>query len=127
MSSTERGHESYELKPGPIAVAGLLLSLVIALAFWAMGDLSDSFEAQAERDAAPNHPLATVREVPPAPRLQARPNLEVEAHRRAMNTQAGEYRWIDAEAGVVRIPLQRALDLTAERGLPVFEAEEQGQ
>ena len=28
------------------------------------------------------------------------------------------YGWVDREAGVVRIPIDRAMDLVAERGLP---------
>jgi hypothetical protein len=29
------------------------------------------------------------------------------------------YGWIDQQKGVVRIPIERAMELTAERGLPV--------
>jgi hypothetical protein len=28
------------------------------------------------------------------------------------------YGWVDKEAGVVRIPIERAIELTLERGLP---------
>lgn len=30
----------------------------------------------------------------------------------------GRYGWVDREAGIVRIPIERAMDLLLERGLP---------
>jgi hypothetical protein len=32
------------------------------------------------------------------------------------------YGWVDPDRGVVRIPVERALDIVAQRGLPQFKA-----
>jgi len=120
VSST--GHESYTLRPGPIVLSAIVLALLIALAFGAMSWLGGRLETAAERTEPALHGLAQERELPPAPRLQASPTLDVEAHRGSIDARAGAYEWIDAPAGVVRIPLERALDLAVERGLPRFEA-----
>jgi hypothetical protein len=56
--------------------------------------------------------------MPPAPRLQVDPPADLAAFRAAEATALTSYAWEDRAAGVVRIPIDRALALTAERGLP---------
>jgi hypothetical protein len=56
--------------------------------------------------------------VPPAPRLQVDPPADLAALRAAEGAALSRYGWEDRAAGVVRIPIDRALALTAERGLP---------
>jgi hypothetical protein len=36
----------------------------------------------------------------------------------AQNAKLNSYGWIDKSAGVIRIPIDRAMDLLAQRGLP---------
>jgi hypothetical protein len=54
---------------------------------------------------------------PPAPHLQVDPPAELAALRAAEAAELSSYGWQDRAAGVVRIPIDRALALTAERGL----------
>lgn len=54
----------------------------------------------------------------PAPRLQVDPAADLAAFRAAEASELSSYAWEDRAAGVVRIPIDRALALTAERGLP---------
>ena len=58
------------------------------------------------------------REAPPEPQLQTHPLKDMDELRAAERTMLDHYAWVDQEAGVVRIPIERALELTAERGLP---------
>jgi mono/diheme cytochrome c family protein len=44
---------------------------------------------------------------------------QLAAHRAQQLAQLNGYGWVDQEAGVARIPISRAIDLLAERGLPV--------
>jgi hypothetical protein len=46
------------------------------------------------------------------------------AQREKAETQLNDYGWVDKEAEVVRIPIQQAMELVAERGLPVGSVEE---
>jgi hypothetical protein len=64
------------------------------------------------------HALAVEGELPPAPRLQTSVRGDIEAHQRLEEHLLTTYGWIDRDARVVRIPLERALELTLERGLP---------
>lgn len=67
---------------------------------------------------ARQEPSAHVAEQPPAPHLQIDPHVDLTALRAAKDAQLSHYGWIDQSGGVVRLPIDRAMQLTAERGLP---------
>ena len=56
---------------------------------------------------------------PPQPRLETKNGEVLAAQRAAENDILNNYTWADEAAGTVRIPIDRAIDLTLERGLPV--------
>lgn len=56
--------------------------------------------------------------LPPEPRLQETPIQDLRAMRAAEDRILNSYGWIDKDAGTVRIPIDRAIDLLAQRGLP---------
>lgn len=56
--------------------------------------------------------------LPPEPRLEVTPILDLEAMRVAEDQVLSSYAWIDRPHGVVGIPIDRAIDLLAQRGLP---------
>ena len=53
----------------------------------------------------------------PAPREQISPRLDLQALRAQEEAELGSYGWVDKKAGVVRIPIERALELASQRGL----------
>jgi hypothetical protein len=55
----------------------------------------------------------------PEPRLQVAPEVDLAALRAREGLELNTYGWIDRKAGIVRIPIERAMDLTVRRGLPV--------
>jgi hypothetical protein len=54
----------------------------------------------------------------PEPRLQVDDVRDMNVLREANDRQMNEYQWIDPKAGSVRIPVSRAIDIIAQRGLP---------
>ena len=66
------------------------------------------------------YPLAIGQEnrLPPEPRLQSDPKQDLRDLRRADAEALNGYHWVDKNAGVVRIPIDAAMKLTIERGLP---------
>ncbi len=54
----------------------------------------------------------------PSPRLQPDPNDELISMRRDQMAQLNNYGWVDHKAGVAHIPIDRAIDMLAKRGLP---------
>ena len=57
--------------------------------------------------------------LPPEPRLQADPASDLARFQAATGSHIElAYGWIDPKARIVRIPIEQAMDLIAQRGLP---------
>jgi hypothetical protein len=65
--------------------------------------------------------------VPPEPRLQVEPRQDLLNYREREAALLDGYRWVDKNAGVVRIPIDEAMKRVVERGLPARSAQESGQ
>jgi len=96
-----------------VAATTILLHLIV----WGM--MIGYRKAAVRRDPAPS-PLAEANErrLPPAPRLQDQPYRDMEALRATEDERLSTYGWVDHTAGIGRIPIDRAIDLILERGLP---------
>src|SRR5580692_1223269 len=98
---------------------GLLLScIVVVFAMWAMFDFL--FEREDAKNA--NNPAAAMMnerpKLPPEPRLQAEPKIELKDLRADEDAILNSYGWIDPNKGIVRIPIDQAIDIVAQKGLP---------
>ena len=92
---------------GTVAVAILLRWMFVGLA---------SYEEA--RQAPPPVMRATSERQPPGPLLQEHPAQDLADFREAQERELHTYGWVDRQAGVVRIDVDRAMALLAERGLP---------
>ena len=72
----------------------------------------------------PRYPMAVERrgELPPEPRLQDTPQQDLRALRARQLALLTQYGWVNKESGIARIPIEEAMRLVVERGLPVREA-----
>lgn len=119
------GVEKRDVSFPPIVLTSFILLAVVLLAFVTMWWLLSYLTHQnIERQG----PISTVvvesrRAEPPEPRLQAHPLRDLVDLRAAENAILETYGWVDRDAGVVRIPIERALELTAQRGLPAKAAD----
>jgi hypothetical protein len=95
---------------------GVALLIVVALMYWMYRDLQ---RREVARDA-PSSPLVdrSVQRLPPLPHLQVSPELDLQTYRDEQAHATGTYGWIDEEAGIVHLPVERAMDLLLEKGLP---------
>jgi hypothetical protein len=109
-------HEHRDANVRTVVVFGVGLSALLVVVLFVMGWLF-SFLARREQPVAPS-PMATTRELPPAPRLQSNPPTDLEHMRAAEDAILSSYAWVDRQAGIVRIPIDQAMDLLAQRGLP---------
>ena len=67
----------------------------------------------------PASPFENVRTLPPEPRLQVAAPMDLKQYKAAQDEVLNSYGWVDQQAGVVRIPIERAMDLLLQRGFPV--------
>jgi hypothetical protein len=63
-------------------------------------------------------PTVPARNMSPAPDLQVASSLDYQEMRAAEEGQLHSYRWVDKQAGIAAIPIKRAMELLADRGLP---------
>ena len=64
---------------------------------------------------------------PSAPRLQVLPEKDLAAFRAQEDAILGSYAWVEKDRGIVRIPIEEAMRIVAERGLPTFPASKEGE
>jgi hypothetical protein len=93
-------------------VAVVVLSLFLLFGFFHFLVGVTGGERPKASDFSPNGQL------PPQPRLEERPALELQSFRDAEDKALSTYGWVDQKNGVVHIPIDRAIDLLAQRGLP---------
>jgi len=119
------GCETTDVNPAVawIAAAGLVVG--VALVFVA---ITSMFHFLQRRDLASQQrsemdrvtkAVAAARPQFPEPRLQVAPPADLAVLRAREDARLNSYGWIDRKAGIVRIPIERAMDLIVERGLPV--------
>lgn len=117
--SEAAGHELRDVNFRPIVAAAAGLSFTLVLVVIGMWALFGSLAAREARQSTPANPLAaqSARELPPHPRLQAAPIDDLRRLREAEEKLLTTYAWTDAEKGLVRMPIERAMDLLAARGI----------
>ena len=125
LPTPDQGHERGDVSVRPLLIFLGLLAVGCVVALFLMRWLFNVFDASARARDLPGHPLAE-EQVPAAPRLQADPPSELEAYLLQQEELQSTYGWLDPEAGVVRVPIDRAIDLVLERGLPVRDTGEEG-
>lgn len=104
-----------------IGLAVLILAAMIAMRF-----LFDYLKAT-QQLGPPASPFAESQSAAPAPRLQVQPVEDLKQLRQAEDEKLNGYGWVDQKAGIARIPIDRAMDLLAEKGLPTRQAAPKGE
>jgi hypothetical protein len=122
---TGRGHEDLDVRLRPLIISGVFLGAIAGLSLLAMWWLFDYFAARQMRQQIDLHPLLESRQLPPEPRLQVSPQSDRQAILTNERSILDSYGWVDRQAGIVRMPIERALELLIERGLPSRQADDQ--
>ena len=114
----EIGHESSDIRPTYIALFGIGLAVILGVVVILTFLLMHYKTAQHERRDTPLPRLARERQAMPQPRLQVDAHNELREMRAAEDRVLHSYGWVDRDAGVVRIPVDRAMEILADKGLP---------
>lgn len=56
--------------------------------------------------------------LPPSPRLQTAPEVDMEVYLKNQRRWLSTYGWLDQRNGIVRVPIDRALEMIVKDGLP---------
>ena len=111
------GHETRDANiRSLLIVGGVIVATLVFLSVLMVGVFK--YFSKTQSLGPPASPFAQERPLPPAPRLQVEPHVDIgQLHAREAEMLQG-YAWVDRNAGVVRIPIERAIDLLVEKGLP---------
>ena len=97
-------------------IVGLFATLVVV--FFVMRGVFGYF-SRAQSLGPPASPFADTRKLPPHPRLQVEPRLDIERLIHSQQAILDSYGWVNQGTGTVRIPIDRAMELLLVKGLPV--------
>jgi hypothetical protein len=115
QASVSAGHELSDAEGRPLAVAGLILAAILVLIGISMAG-TFYFCGKEQKLGPPATPFENARTLPPMPRLQVDPKMELKEYRDSQREILNSYGWVDRTGGVVRIPIDRAMDLVIARG-----------
>ena len=112
-------HETSDVHVRPLAWLGVGLAVLVVISIVAMKGVFEFLDRQQARNDVAPPPMMTQRpQQPPEPRLQTTPVPNRKLIVEQENKQLSTYGWVDPKSGVVRIPVEQAMKLLAERGLP---------
>ncbi len=116
VAQTESDGVNYR---GIVVFVAILAITTIACELIVVG-MFKLFDAQSKASGVARAPLsAPAGTLPPPPNLLLNEPLNLSQFRAREANELGHYGWIDKNAGVVRLPIDRAKALLLERGLPV--------
>ncbi len=97
-----------------LVAMGLALTFTLVLC-WGLFRYFSATEAE----LIPASPFAETRQLPSGPQLQVNPREDWLKFHAAQQQALESYAWEDREAGTVRVPIERAMELLLEKGVPV--------
>ena len=124
------GFEQEDLSSSAVlySLAGLaLVGLVVYLIVFGMYRFLDSYQTAQQPPLSPMvTPQADTRTVTPEnaetfpqPRLEENERTQLRSFIEDQDRKLATYDWVDKDRGTVRIPIDRAMELIVQRGLPV--------
>ena len=137
MEHVQHAGASYDHSDlGARGIVGFLIGLAVTVVFihiiiWGFIRTYAYFEPKAlprtTAIMAPPPPRGNPASRFPAPQLQSDEAGDMDNYRQAVEQQLNSSGWINQGAGVAHIPVEHAIDLVAQRGLPVRPQEPQAQ
>ena len=112
------GHEQTEVNVRTIVVSlaflllGAILAAIVTIGIFRY--LHDTYKPDvAAKEAQP--------QIPPEPRIEVAPAEQIQALHAHEDHVLTSYSWVDQKSGTVRVPIDRAIDMLAQKGLPAHD------
>jgi hypothetical protein len=106
------GHEETDVNPWQIGKFAIGLAFVCAISLALLFGFFHFLLSQEGGKAQ-----EAVKE-PPTPRLEVNPTLDLKAFRTSEDQALNSYGWVDQSKGIVHVPIDHAIDMLAQKGLP---------
>ena len=121
-------HDSIHFEHSDISARGVLIAgISLIVGVWIVtGLMWFYFSFLRHHRAATSPPPLPIEAhgnpLPPEPRLQSSPPNDLKAMRSSEAWQLNHYFWIDRAKGTVAIPIERAMGIVAQKGIPPQQA-----
>jgi len=116
--SVKAGHEVTDVHNAPLltffAVCAAFLVVVSLGLIWVF----DHYRTTQRGASFVAQPFENERPVAPPPQLQVEPRADIGRYYSSQQQILNSYGWVDKQNGIVRIPIDRAMQLTLQKGLP---------
>lgn len=119
LETTEsQGHERRDVDVVSLLLIGVIVLFIGALALGSSWALMHLFNRRYTAHEKPPVTMSPDRQKFPAPRLLQDSGVDYAGLLKQQEAELHSYGWVDRPAGKVRIPVERAMQLLLERGLP---------
>jgi hypothetical protein len=112
------GHETHDASVRSIVWTLAGLAVGAALAFSLVYGIFRYMEDHPLTMAPPNPMAESDKQIPPAPRVDDHPAIELKDLHTYEDQFLGTYGWTDKQKGIVRIPIDQAMELELRKGFP---------
>lgn len=115
----KHGHETREAVPRYVLYFAAAVAIAVIAGFAVSWGTLVYFKNH-QSYPPPQSSISPGRVLPPPgmPQLQAHPNADLQEYLKDQHKILDSYGWVDRKNGVVRIPIQRAMTLLLQQGLP---------
>jgi hypothetical protein len=118
LSRPEARHEQSDIDVWAVGKFALALAFLCVFSFGLLFGLFKFFQAETGGPLPKSELNVDARRLPPEPRLQQSPVTDLREMREAEDKILNSYGWVDQAHGVVRVPIDQAINMLAQRGLP---------
>lgn len=115
---TGRHFEKTDVRSRPMIIFMFAVLVALVIVNVVIGAFDYFLFKRSQRLDKPRSRLVTEQALPPEPRLQASPKGDMDRLLAEENEMLTSYGWANRKEGLVRIPIERAMDLVSQRGLP---------
>ncbi len=116
--SSHEGYEKTDAHAKPLLWFALGLVILSAASFWLMAVMYKAMDNHTNKTDKPSVNIRDSRWRAPDIQLEVHPSKLREELTKAETEHLTTYGWVDAAAKKVRIPIERAIQITAQKGLP---------
>jgi hypothetical protein len=114
----KQAYERADASPRGLLYFALAMAAILAATFLALIWLFKYFQKTENPGAVVAAPFAAERPLPSPPHIQPNPDADMRGYWQSQQNLLSTYGWIDRQNGIVRMPIDRAMELLLERGLP---------
>ena len=111
-------YERSDASPRGLVYFALTIAAILAATCLSLIWLFKHYEKTENPGSFVAAPFSATQPLPPPPRIQANPAVDMQSYSQSQQNLLNTYGWVDRQNGIVRLPVDRAMELLLERGLP---------